>query len=385
MRNFVSARAREIPPSGIRKFFDLLLTMEDVITLGVGEPDFNTPWTVAEAGIYAIEQGHTSYTSNKGLLPLRRMVSRDLQQRYGIRYEPETEIVITSGVSEGLDIALRAVIDPGDEVLISQPAYVAYAPCATLAGGVSIPVPCSAPQQFRLTPDALMEGITAKSKVLVMNYPNNPTGAVMQRNHLEEIADIIIDHDLLVISDEVYSELTYQGQHTAVASVDDLHERVITLNGFSKSYSMTGWRIGYLCAPSTLCEAALKIHQYVMLCAPIMAQMAAVEALKNGEEEKNRMVREYHLRRNLFVEGLNRIGLPCHMPEGAFYAFPSVEKTGLDDISFAERLLAEKQVAVVPGSAFGEAGKGHIRCAYAVSREHLIEALKRIESFISGL
>jgi aminotransferase len=385
MRNFVSARAREIPPSGIRKFFDLLLTMEDVITLGVGEPDFNTPWTVAEAGIYAIEQGHTSYTSNKGLLPLRRMVSRDLQQRYGIRYEPETEIVITSGVSEGLDIALRAVIDPGDEVLISQPAYVAYAPCATLAGGVSIPVPCRAPQQFRLTPDALMEGITAKSKVLVMNYPNNPTGAVMQRNHLEEIADIIIDHDLLVISDEVYSELTYQGQHTAVASVDDLHERVITLNGFSKSYSMTGWRIGYLCAPSTLCEAALKIHQYVMLCAPIMAQMAAVEALKNGEEEKNRMVREYHLRRNLFVEGLNRIGLPCHMPEGAFYAFPSVEKTGLDDISFAERLLAEKQVAVVPGSAFGEAGKGHIRCAYAVSREHLIEALKRIESFISGL
>jgi aminotransferase len=385
MRNFVSARAREIPPSGIRKFFDLLLTMEDVITLGVGEPDFNTPWTVAEAGIYAIEQGHTSYTSNKGLLPLRRMVSRDLQQRYGIRYEPETEIVITSGVSEGLDIALRAVIDPGDEVLISQPAYVAYAPCATLAGGVSIPVPCRAPQQFRLTPDALMEGITAKSKVLVMNYPNNPTGAVMQRNHLEEIADIIIDHDLLVISDEVYSELTYQGQHTAVASVDDLHERVITLNGFSKSYSMTGWRIGYLCAPSTLCEAALKIHQYVMLCAPIMAQMAAMEALKNGEEEKNRMVREYHLRRNLFVEGLNRIGLPCHMPEGAFYAFPSVEKTGLDDISFAERLLAEKQVAVVPGSAFGEAGKGHIRCAYAVSREHLIEALKRIESFISGL
>jgi aminotransferase len=385
MRNFVSARAREIPPSGIRKFFDLLLTMEDVITLGVGEPDFNTPWTVAEAGIYAIEQGHTSYTSNKGLLPLRRMVSRDLQQRYGIRYEPETEIVITSGVSEGLDIALRAVIDPGDEVLISQPAYVAYAPCATLAGGVSIPVPCRAPQQFRLTPDALMEGITAKSKVLVMNYPNNPTGAVMQRNHLEEIADIIIDHDLLVISDEVYSELTYQGQHTAVASVDDLHERVITLNGFSKSYSMTGWRIGYLCAPSTLCEAALKIHQYVMLCAPIMAQMAAVEALKNGEEEKNRMVREYHLRRNLFVEGLNRIGLPCHMPEGAFYAFPSVEKTGLDDISFAERLLAEKQVAVVPGSVFGEAGKGHIRCAYAVSREHLIEALKRIESFISGL
>ena len=336
MRNFVSSRAHTIPPSGIRKFFDLLLSMEDVITLGVGEPDFNTPWSVAEAGIYAIEQGYTSYTSNKGLLPLRQLVSRDFNHRYGVRYDPETEIIITSGVSEGLDIALRSVIDPGDEVLVAEPCYVAYAPCVTLAGGVPVPVPCDSTREFRLTPDALMEKITAKSKILVMNFPNNPTGAVMQRSHLKEIADIVIDHDLLIVSDEVYSELTYAGRHTAVASIEGLRDRVITLNGFSKSYSMTGWRVGYLCAPPSLSEAALKIHQYVMLCAPIMAQMAAIEALKNGEEEKGRMTREYHLRRNLFVEGLNRVGLSCHMPEGAFYAFPSVQKTGLDDVTFAD-------------------------------------------------
>jgi aminotransferase len=385
MRDFVSSRANTIPPSGIRKFFDLLLTMEDVITLGVGEPDFNTPWTVSEAGIYAIEQGHTSYTSNKGLFPLRQLISRDFTHRYGVHYDPDREIIVTSGVSEGLDIALRAVINPGDEVLVAQPCYVAYAPCATLAGGVSVSVPCDAAHQFRVDPDTLMERITPKSKVLVTNFPNNPTGAVMQRSHLKAIGDIVIDHDLLLISDEVYSELTYEGSHTSPASLDGLQERTITLNGFSKAYSMTGWRIGYLCAPPSLCEAALKIHQYVMLCAPIMAQMAAMEALRNAEEDKNRMVREYLLRRNLFVEGLNRIGLTCHMPEGAFYAFPSVEKTGLDDITFAERLLEEQHVAVVPGSVFGEAGAGHLRCAYAVSREHLIEALKRMEAFIHGL
>ncbi|MDD1679263.1 MAG: aminotransferase class I/II-fold pyridoxal phosphate-dependent enzyme [Methanomicrobiales archaeon] len=385
MRDFVSSRARDIPPSGIRKFFDLLLSMEDVITLGVGEPDFNTPWTVSEAGIYAIEQGHTSYTSNKGLLLLRQLISRDIGKRFGVDYDPEGEILVTSGVSEGLDIALRAIIDPGDEVLVAQPCYVAYAPCATLAGGVSVPVPCDERHHFRLQPDILMERITNKSKALVMNFPNNPTGAVMQKSHLKEIGDIVIDHDLLLISDEVYSALTYEGSHTAIASLEGLRERTITLNGFSKAYSMTGWRVGYLCAPPSLCEAALKIHQYVMLCAPIMAQMAAIEALRNGEEDKNRMVREYLLRRNLFVEGLNRIGLPCHTPEGAFYAFPSVEKTGLDDITFAERLLAEQHVAVVPGSVFGGAGAGYLRCAYAVSREHLIEALKRMEAFIHGL
>lgn len=385
MRDFISSRAKDIPPSGIRKFFDLILTMEDVISLGVGEPDFNTPWSVSEAGIYAIEQGHTSYTSNKGLLPLRQLLSRDLQSRYGLGYDPEHEIVVTSGVSEGLDIALRAVVEPGDEVLVAEPCYVAYSPCVTLAGGSPIPVPCSEDHHFRLTPESLMERITSQSKVLVINFPNNPTGAVMDRQNLRAISDIVLDHDLLLITDEVYSELTYEGTHTAVATIDGLWERTITLNGFSKAYAMTGWRIGYLCAPREICEAALKIHQYVMLCAPIMGQMAAIEALKNGEEEKNRMVREYRLRRNLFIDGLNRIGLPCHLPEGAFYAFPSVRETGLNDVEFAERLLSEHRVAVVPGSVFGSAGAGYLRCAYAVSREHLTEALRRMGMFINSL
>lgn len=385
MRDFTSARAKIIPPSGIRKFFDLILTMEDVISLGVGEPDFNTPWAAAEAGIYAIERGHTSYTSNKGLLPLRQLVSKDLLNRYGLQYDAEDEIVITTGVSEALDIAIRSVVDFGDEVLVVDPCYVAYSPCVTLAGGTAIPVPCKAANQFKLSPDTLMERVSPKSKVVIMNYPNNPTGAIMTRRDYKGIADIIIDHDLLVINDEVYSELTYSGKHTAVASIDGMYERTITLNGFSKAYSMTGWRVGYLCAPKQLCETALKIHQYVMLCAPIMGQMAAMEALRNGEEDKKRMVNEYKLRRNFFIDGLTKIGLPCHMPEGAFYAFPSVKKTSLNDVEFAERLLSEQHVAVVPGSVFGKSGEGHLRCAYAVARDDLTEAIKRMGKFINNL
>jgi aminotransferase len=385
MRQRGSARAREIPPSGIRKFFDLLLTMEDVISLGVGEPDFETPWNVAEAGIYGIEQGHTSYTSNKGLLPLRQLVARDLRNRYGISYDPEEEIVITTGVSEAADIAIRALVDSGDEVLVAEPSYVSYGPCATLAGGTPVHVACAEKDGFRLTPDALMEKVTKRSRVLVMNFPNNPTGGVMGAGDIDAIAEVVVDHDLLVISDEVYSELTYEGTHVAVASHPELRDRTVTMNGFSKAYSMTGWRVGYLCAPKDIAELALKIHQYVMLCAPTMGQMAAVEALKNGEEEKNAMVREYRQRRNFFVEGLNRIGLPCHLPRGAFYAFPSVAGTGLSDQEFAERLLTEEQVAVVPGSVFGPSGSDHLRCAYAVSREDLGTALKRMEEFLSGI
>jgi aminotransferase len=385
MRQRGSARAREIPPSGIRKFFDLLLTMEDVISLGVGEPDFETPWNVAEAGIYGIEQGHTSYTSNKGLLPLRQLVARDLRNRYGISYDPEEEIVITTGVSEAADIAIRALVDSGDEVLVAEPSYVSYGPCATLAGGTPVHVACAEKDGFRLTPDALMEKVTKRSRVLVMNFPNNPTGGVMGAGDIDAIAEVVVDHDLLVISDEVYSELTYEGTHVAVASHPELRDRTVTMNGFSKAYSMTGWRVGYLCAPRDIAELALKIHQYVMLCAPTMGQMAAVEALKNGEEEKNAMVREYRQRRNFFVEGLNRIGLPCHLPRGAFYAFPSVAGTGLSDQEFAERLLTEEQVAVVPGSVFGPSGSDHLRCAYAVSREDLGTALKRMEKFLSRL
>jgi len=385
MRNFLSARAVEIPPSGIRKFFDLVLTMEDVISLGVGEPDFRTPWNICESGIYSIEQGVTSYTSNKGLLPLRETLARHLTERYNLSYHHDAEIIITSGVSEALDIAIRAIVDPGDKVLIAEPSYVSYAPCVTLAGGTPVPVECTEKDRFRLNPDLLQEKITRKTKALMINFPNNPTGAVMTRADLKAIADIITDRDLLLISDEVYSELTYEGSHVAAATVGDLWQRTITLNGFSKAYAMTGWRVGYLCAPKEICEAALKIHQYVMLCAPVMGQVAALEALRSAEEDKNSMVNEYRLRRNTFVAGLNRIGLSCHVPEGAFYAFPSVKGTGLSDVEFAEKLLKEQRVAVVPGSVFGVGGAYHLRCAYAVSRKHLTEALNRMETFINGL
>lgn len=385
MRNFVSQRAQEIPPSGIRKFFDLVLTMDDVISLGVGEPDFNTPWNICESSIYSIEQGGTSYTSNRGLQALRDTLSRYLAQHYCVNYDSNSEMIITTGVSEALDIAVRAVTDPGDEILVAQPSYVSYGPCVTLAGGTPVPLRCTEKDHFKINPDALAEQITPKTKALVMNFPNNPTGGVMTNSDLKAVADIIIDHDLLLISDEVYAELTYEGNHCAAATVSDLWERTITLNGFSKAYAMTGWRIGYLCAPKDLCDAALKIHQYVMLCAPVMGQVGALEALRSAEEDKNSMVNEYRLRRNLFVAGLNRIGLSCHVPEGAFYAFPSVEKTGLSDTEFAERLLTEQKVAVVPGSVFGHGGEGHLRCAYAVSRKELGEALERMDRFLQSL
>jgi aminotransferase len=385
MRNFISERAQNIPPSGIRKFFDLALTMEDVISLGVGEPDFRTPWNICESSIYSIEQGVTSYTPNKGLPVLRDTLSNYLKQHYNLPYNSEDEIIITSGVSEALDIAIRAIVDPGDEVLIAQPSYVSYAPCVTLAGGLPVPVECTEADRFKLNPDSLQEKITGKTKALMINFPNNPTGAVMNRKDLEAIADIIIDNDLLLISDEVYAELTYDGHHVAAGTVSDLWQRTITLNGFSKAYAMTGWRVGYLCAPKELCEAALKIHQYVMLCAPVMGQVGALEAIRSAEEDKNNMVQEYRLRRNMFVAGLNRIGLPTHVPEGAFYAFPSVKDTGLSDTEFAERLLTEHRVAVVPGSVFGIGGENNLRCAYAVSRKQLTEALGRMESFLNGL
>ncbi len=385
MRNFVSERAQEIPPSGIRKFFDLVLTMENVISLGVGEPDFNTPWNICESSIYSIEQGVTSYTSNRGLQTLRDSLSRYLAQHYHLAYNSDDEIIITTGVSEALDIAVRAIVDPGDEVLIAQPSYVSYAPCVTLTGGKPVPVRCTEKDHFKLNPDALAEKITAKTKALIINFPNNPTGGIMSESDLKAIADIVIDHDLVLISDEVYAEMTYEAHHCAAATVSDLWERTITLNGFSKAYAMTGWRVGYLCAPKDLCDAALKIHQYVMLCAPVMGQVGALEALRSAEEEKNSMVNEYRLRRNMFVAGLNRIGLPCHLPHGAFYAFPSVEKTGLSDVDFAERLLKEERVAVVPGSVFGAGGEGHLRCAYAVSRKELSEALQRMDAFIQSL
>ncbi|MEE1135236.1 MAG: aminotransferase class I/II-fold pyridoxal phosphate-dependent enzyme [Methanocorpusculum sp.] len=386
MRSFVSDVARDIKPSGIRKFFDIVLTMEgDVISLGVGEPDFDTPWSISKAAITSIEKGMTMYTSNRGLPELCGLLSEDFKNRYGVEYDPKSEIIFTTGVSEGLDIAMRAVVNPGDEVLVVDPCFVSYQPEVYLAGGVPKALPCRAEDQFKITPESLMEHITPKTKVLMMNFPNNPTGGVMDKDDLKAISDIIIDHDLLVISDEVYSELSYDLKHTATASIDGLFERTITLNGFSKAYAMTGWRLGYLCAPKEICDAALKIHQYAMMSAPTASQFAAIEALKSGEEAKDEMVAEYRIRRNLFVKGLNDIGLSCHLPQGAFYAFPSIESTGLSDEEFAERLLKEQQVAVVPGSAFGESGKGHVRTCYAVDRPRLTEAVRRIGEFVESL
>jgi aminotransferase len=387
MRNFVSEIAAEIPPSGIRRFFDLVLTMDNdkVISLGVGEPDFDTPWNVSKAAITSIEKGMTMYTSNRGLPDLCSALSKDLEKRYHTRYSPTEEIIVTTGVSEGFDIAVRAVVNPGDEVIVVDPCFVSYKPEVLMAGGRPVSLPCEAKDQFKVTPDALMEKITPKSKTLIINFPNNPTGGVMNKDDLKAISDIIIDHDLLLISDEVYSELTYDGSHVSPASIDGLWDRTITLNGFSKAYAMTGWRLGYLCAPKEICDAALKIHQYVMMSAPTGSQYSAIEALKNGEEAKNEMVAEYRIRRNLFVKGLNDIGLPCHLPHGAFYAFPSIEGTGLTDEEFAERLLTEQQVAVVPGSAFGDSGVGHIRTCYAVSRAKLTEAVQRIGIFVDSL
>ncbi|HJJ29956.1 MAG TPA: aminotransferase class I/II-fold pyridoxal phosphate-dependent enzyme [Methanocorpusculum sp.] len=386
MRNFVSKIATEIPPSGIRKFFDLVLTMDSdrVISLGVGEPDFDTPWNVSKAAIASIEKGMTMYTSNRGLPDLCSAISKDLKKKYNTSYSPN-EIIVTTGVSEGFDIAVRAVVNPGDEVLIVDPCFVSYTPEVIMAGGKPVPVACKEQDQFKVTPDALMEKITPNSKTLIINFPNNPTGGVMGRDDLKAISDIIIDHDLLLISDEVYSELTYEGSHVSAASIDGLWDRTITLNGFSKAYAMTGWRLGYLCAPKHISDAALKIHQYVMMSAPTASQFAAIEALKNAEDSKNEMIAEYRIRRNLFVKGLNDIGLPCHLPQGAFYAFPSIEGTGLSDEEFAERLLTEQHVAVVPGSAFGKRGAGHVRTCYAVERTKLTEAVRRIGAFVESL
>ena len=385
MRDFRSERVRQIPPSGIRKFFDIAEQMDDIISLGVGEPDFTTPWIVRERAIQSIEAGKTSYTSNKGLKELCEGIEDYLKSRFGVSYHASGEIIVTAGASGALDIAIRSVVNPGDDVLIADPAYVAYAPGVMLSGGNPVYVPCCSKDRFKLTPDALMEAITPKSKVVLCNFPNNPSGGVMTKEDYKAIADVIVDHDLVLISDEIYSELTYEGEPASAASIPELRDRTVLISGFSKAYAMTGWRIGYLCAPPSLCEAALKIQQYVMLSAPTAGQYAAVEALKNGAEARDEMVSEYMMRRNLFVKGLNRVGLECHMPNGAFYAFPSVASTGLTDESFAEGLLRDQHVAVVPGSVFGPSGAGHLRCAYAVSRDDLRTALDRIEEFISSL
>jgi aminotransferase len=382
---FISEKVREIPPSGIRKFFDLVLEMDDVISLGVGEPDFVTPWHIREACIYSLEKGFTSYTSNLGLLELRELISKCYIKDYGIDYNPKNEILVTTGVSEAADLAFRAVTNPGDEVIIPEPCYVSYKPSVSLAGGVPVPVPTYRDDEFRVTADQIEKSITKKTKALVLSYPNNPTGAVMGRKDLEEIADVVNENDIAVISDEVYARLTYDGAHTCFSSLSGMKERSIILNGFSKSHAMTGLRLGYATGSGELIAAMTKIHQYAMLCAPITAQMGAIEALKNGDGEMQKMVREYNRRRRLIVGGLNKLGLDCFEPGGAFYAFPSIKSTGLTSEEFAGRLLKEEKVAVVPGNVFGDCGEGYLRCSYATSHEELVKALARIETFIGKL
>ncbi len=379
---FISENVRNIPPSGIRKFFDLVLEMDGVISLGVGEPDFVTPWHIREACIYSLEKGFTSYTSNQGLLELRELVSRCYNKESNVDYNPGNEILVTTGVSEAADLAFRALIDPGDEVIIPEPCYVSYKPSVSLAGGKPVPLPTYRENEFRVTAEEIERSITKKTKALVLSYPNNPTGAVMSKKDLDEIADVVNEYDLVVISDEVYCKLTYNGTHTCFSSLSGMKERTIILNGLSKSHAMTGLRIGYAAGSEELIGAMTKVHQYSMLCAPVTAQMGAIEALKNGDGEMEQMVREYDRRRRLIVDGLNKLGLECFEPKGAFYAFPSIKSTGMTSEEFAGALLKEQKVAVVPGDVFGDCGAGYLRCSYATSREELIEALSRIGAFI---
>jgi aminotransferase len=381
----LSRRVAELPPSGIRRFFDLLATLDDVISLGVGEPDFVTPWHIREAAIHSLERGYTMYTSNQGVVELRRAIARHLEGLYGVSYDPASEILVTVGVSEGLDLALRALIDPGDEVLIPEPSYVSYGPCTQLAGGTPVYVPARLADDFRVDPDELAKRVTPRTRAILIGYPNNPTGAVMPRGELEKIARIAEQHDLIVLSDEIYDRLVYGVEHTCFAALPGARERTVLLGGFSKAYAMTGWRIGYLAAPADLVGGMVKIHQYAALCAPISSQKAAIEALERGEEDVRAMVEEYDGRRRLIVHGLNELGLRTFEPRGAFYAFPEVRSTGLDAEQFAERLLMEEHVAVVPGTAFGPSGEGHVRCCYATSTAGIAEALERMGRFVGKL
>ena len=385
--NILCRRVADVPPSGIRKFFDVVSEMDGVISLGVGEPDFNTPWTYTDAAIYSLRRGHTHYTSNWGLIELRRAINRYLTGRFETEYDPTDEILVTVGASEGIDLALRALVEPGDEVIVPDPSYVSYMPNIRFAGGVCVAVPTMAEEGFRLTPERLRAAITPKTKALILPYPNNPTGAVMGREDLTKIAEVLRGTDIMVISDEIYAELTYEGKHVSFAAIPGMWERTITLNGFSKAFAMTGWRMGFACGPREVMAVMCKIHQYTMLCAPTPGQYAALEALSSGETndyaDVRRMVDSYDRRRRLIVHGLREAGLSCHEPRGAFYAFPAVPE-GMDSQTFCEKLLWEKKVAAVPGDAFGALGDGFIRCSYAASVENIQKAVERIAAFVRG-
>lgn len=381
----LSQRVRDLPTSGIRRFFDIVAQMKDVVSLGVGEPDFATPWAIREAAIYSLEQGQTTYTSNYGLIELRQQIGAYLSRLYHVNYRPEDEILVTVGVSEGMDLAMRAILDPGDEVIVPEPCYVSYKPCVLLAGGKPVGISTTHEQAFQVTLEQIQAAATDRTKAILLGYPCNPTGATLSREAMAEIVDYARHRNWYIVSDEIYDRLTYDESHNCVASFPGAWERTITLNGFSKAYAMTGWRIGYACAPAPILHEMMKIHSYTMLCAPITGQKAAIEALRNGESAVQNMVGEYGRRRRFIVDGLNRLGLVCHLPKGAFYAFPSIESTGLLSEEFAERLLFQERVAVVPGTAFGVGGEKYIRCSYATSMEKIEIALARMESFISKL
>jgi aminotransferase len=378
----IAAHVRRIPRSGIREFFELVQGQADVISLGVGEPDFVTPWHIREAAIYALEHGKTSYTSNLGLLKLRQAISGHLEAHFGISYNPETQVLIAVGVSEALDIALRALIDPGDEVLYHEPCYVSYSPSVALAHGVAVPVACSAENGFAVKAEGIEKAITPRSKVLMLNFPTNPTGGTMTRVELLRIAEVALRHNLIVITDEIYSELTFEGEHVSIASLPGMRERTVFLHGFSKAYAMTGFRIGYACGPAEIIEAMMRIHQYAMLCASIISQEAALEAIQRGEPDTAEMREQYRLRRNYIVKALNEMGLTCHLPRGSFYAFPCIRSTGLSSKEFAFQLLQREKVACVPGSAFGPSGEGYVRCCFATSLEQIQTATERMAHFV---
>jgi len=382
VRSISSQRVNQIAPSGIRKFFDLLASMEGVISLGVGEPDFTTPWHIREAAIYSLEKGYTMYTSNSGMPELRRELSRYLKDSYNLSYDPDTELLITVGVSEALDLATRAILDPGDEVIMPDPCYVSYSPCVILAGGIPIMVPTNEENNFELNTSDIEARVTSKTKAILIGYPSNPTGAVMSREKLLRLAEVARRHQLLVISDEIYARLVYGVKHTCFATLPGMKESTIFLGGFSKAYAMTGWRIGYAAASKEIIAAMTKIHQYTIMCAPTMAQVAAIEALKSGEPSVLEMVEDYNRRRLVMVKGLKDIGLPCFEPKGAFYAFPPIKVSGMTSEEFAEKLLMEEKVAVVPGTAFGQCGEGYIRCCYATSLAEIEEALLRMGRFV---
>ena len=383
LKKYIADHVRDIPRSGIRDFFEVVQTMQDVISLGIGEPDFHTPWRIREAAIYGLERGHTGYTSNLGLPKLRERIAQYVQKHFAVGYDPATEIIVTVGVSEALDLALRALVNPGDEVLYHEPCYVSYSPSVVLAHGVPVAVPTFAADNFRLTAAELAKKITPRSKVLMMNFPCNPTGATQTREELEKIAALCTKHDLVVLTDEIYSELTYDGAaHVSIAALPGMRDRTVFLHGFSKAFAMTGFRIGYACAPPMLTEAMMKVHQYAILCANTMAQDAAIEALESGDGDVEMMRKEYEARRNFIVRSLNDMGLPCFKPLGAFYVFPEIRSSGLTSKEFSLRLLQEKKVACVPGTAFGASGEGHIRCSYATSMEKIKIAMERIAEFL---